>query len=99
MCVCVCLISTPFAPQGWKTGVNGSDLWQMLDQSFGWLSANGYTTKAGAVQKFPIVVGEFGSSLANEKVILQSLPCFCCFAQATALVQFGGHPMSGGRDK
>ncbi len=54
--------------QGWKTGVNGSELWSMLDQSFGWLSSQGYTTKAGAVQKFPIVIGEFGSSLVDTKV-------------------------------
>ncbi len=59
--------------QGWKTGVNGSELWQMLDQSIGWLSSKGYTTKAGIVQQFPVVVGEFGSSLVNEKVCLPTI--------------------------
>lgn len=60
--------------QGWKTGVNGSELWSMLDQSIGWLSSKGYTNKAGSTSQFPIIIGEFGSSLVNDKVRGQGLP-------------------------
>lgn len=68
------------SPQGWKTNVNGSGLWNMLQQSFAWIPTQGYTTRAGAVQKFPVIMSEIGSSLADEKV--SQLLCTLCAVSA-----------------
>ena len=54
--------------QGWTTGVNGTQLWDMLQSSFGWVTTTGYTSKANVTTQFPVVVGEFGSSFANLAV-------------------------------
>ena len=40
----------------------------MLQQSFAWLPTQGYTTKAGSNQKFPVVMSEIGSSLVDDSV-------------------------------
>ena len=54
--------------QGWVTGTNGTQLWDMLQNSFAWVSTTGYTNKANATTLFPVVVGEFGTSFANVAV-------------------------------
>ena len=54
--------------QGWKSNTNGTDLWNMLQQSFGWVTSTGYTSKGGVNTLFPVVVGEFGSSYVDELV-------------------------------
>lgn len=61
--------------QGWKTGVNGTQLWDMLQNSFAWAATAGYTNKANATQQFPVVIGEFGSSFANIGV--RATPAIC----------------------
>jgi hypothetical protein len=64
--------------QGWQTNVNGSELWSMLNASFAWIPTQGYTTQAGLLAKFPVVVGEFGSSLvdASEQAFLRDFALF-----------------------
>ena len=54
--------------QGWTTGVNGTQLWDMLQSSFGWVTTTGYTSKANVTTQFPVVIGEFGTSFANLAV-------------------------------
>lgn len=54
--------------QGWQAGINGTDLWSMLQQSFGWVTSSGYTSKGNLTTLFPVVVGEFGSNYADPLV-------------------------------
>ena len=56
------------AVQGWQSNTNGSDLWNMLQQSFGWVTSSGYTSRGNLTTMFPVVVGEFGSNYANPQV-------------------------------
>ena len=55
--------------QGWKSGTNGTQLWDMLQNSFAWVPTAGYTNKQNITTQFPVVVGEFGSSFASIAVI------------------------------
>ena len=48
--------------------MNGTELWDMLQNSFAWVATTGYTSKANVTTQFPVVVGEFGSSFANLAV-------------------------------
>lgn len=50
----------------------------MLATSFAWIPTKGYTTKAGATQQFPVIVGEFGSALvdAPEQMFLRDFALF-----------------------
>ena len=48
--------------------MNGTQLWDLLQNSFAWVATTGYTSKANVTTQFPIVVGEFGSSFANLAV-------------------------------
>lgn len=57
--------------QGWKTNINGTDLWTMLQQSFGWVTNTGYTSRGNLTTKFPVVIGEFGSSYVDPMVSQQ----------------------------
>ena len=50
----------------------------MLQQSFGWVTSTGYTSKGGVNTLFPVVVGEFGSSYVDELVGASPLPCATC---------------------
>lgn len=44
-------------------------MWDMLQQSFGWVLTAGYKTKQmTAPFKFPVLVGEVGASLDSEQV-------------------------------
>ena len=54
--------------QGWKTGVNGTQLWDMLQNSFAWVPTKGYTNKANVTTQYPVVIGDFGSSFATLSV-------------------------------
>ncbi len=54
--------------QGWKSGTNGTQLWDMLQNSFAWVPTAGYTNKQNVTTQFPVVVGEFGSSFASIAV-------------------------------
>ena len=56
--------------QGWKSGTNGTQLWDMLQNSFAWVPTAGYTNKQNVTTQFPVVVGEFGSSFASIAVII-----------------------------
>ena len=56
------------ATQGWQANINGTDLWSMLQQSFGWVTSSGYTSKGNLTTMFPVVVGEFGSNYADPLV-------------------------------
>ena len=55
--------------QGWKSGTNGTQLWDMLQNSFAWVPTAGYTNKQNVTTQFPVVVGEFGSSFASPAVL------------------------------
>ena len=72
--------------QGWTTGVNGTQLWDMLQSSFAWVSTTGYTSKANVTTQFPVVVGEFGSSFADLMVRLTLHRLTSCQIQAPCLV-------------
>ena len=65
--------STTIAMQGWQANVNGTDLWNMLQQSFGWVTSSGYTSRGNVTTQFPVVVGEFGSNYADPLVRLLSI--------------------------
>ena len=54
--------------QGWKSGTNGTQLWDMLQNSFAWVPTAGYTNKQNVTTQFPVGVGEFGSSFASIAV-------------------------------
>jgi len=54
--------------QGWKSNTNGTDLWNMLQQSFGWVTSSGYTSKGNITTQFPVVIGEFGSNYVDPLV-------------------------------
>ena len=64
--------------QGWKSNTNGTDLWNMLQQSFGWVTSSGYTSKGGLNTLFPVVVGEFGSSYVDDLVSASSFSSAAC---------------------
>ncbi len=59
--------------QGWSHGTQGGDLWNMLQVGFNWLATTGYTAKNGTGPlRFPIVVGELGSSFDSDHVRLHT---------------------------
>ncbi len=60
--------------QGWQANVNGTDLWNMLQQSFGWVTSSGYTSRGNLTTQFPVVIGEFGSNYADPLVRLACTP-------------------------
>ena len=57
-----------FAMQGWAINTNGTGLWNMLQQSFGWVTTSGYTSKGNLTTMFPVVIGEFGSNYVDDSV-------------------------------
>lgn len=51
--------------QGWRHGTNGTALYQMLQQSFAWLSTTGFpTTQPNVTLKFPVIVTALGPGLS-----------------------------------
>jgi hypothetical protein len=55
--------------QGWTNGTQGQGLWDMMQLGFNWLTTTGYTSKNGTgPMRFPIIVGELGSTLDSEQV-------------------------------
>lgn len=63
-----CASKPAFALQGWASGTNGSDLFTMLQSSFGYLPTSGYVAANGTAVRFPVLVGEFGSALDTAEV-------------------------------
>lgn len=81
-----------FMMQGWTVNTNGSDLWNMLQQSFGWVTTSGYTSKGNLTTMFPVVIGEFGSNYVDDSVSHPSP--LCTFAtRARLLLQRGQSQM------
>ncbi|KAK9846255.1 hypothetical protein WJX81_000135 [Elliptochloris bilobata] len=70
---------------GWASGTNGSDLFRMLQLSFGYLPTSGYVAANGTAVRFPVLVGDFGSALdtPEEQVFMRD---FSSFANAHAPV-------------
>ncbi len=54
--------------QGWASGTNGSDLFSMLQLSFGYLPTTGFVAANGTATRFPVLIGEFGSPLDSPEV-------------------------------
>ncbi len=69
--------------QGWKTNVNGTQLWDMLQNSFAWAATTGYTNKANVTQRFPVIIGEFGTSFADIRVRATSAICTVAWQRVT----------------
>lgn len=45
----------------------GDTLWQQSHAAFGYLQTQGYCSNQGSCKKFPVVIGETGSFLADDK--------------------------------
>ena len=68
------------AVQGWTRGVGGTELFQMLQESFAWLPSTGFpTADPNVTLTFPVVVTALAASSHTAQASHCSLLLLCRF--------------------